>query len=71
MFLNSLRDRICNRYNVALSEVDGQDLWQRAVVGIVSVSNRREVLDRVFQKILREAERQHLAELVSFEMEFL
>ena len=70
-FLNSLRGRICNRYNVSLSEVDCQDLWQRSVVGIVSISSRRETLDRMFQKILREAERQTQAELISFDMEFL
>lgn len=71
MFLNSLRGRLCNRYNISLSELEYQDLWQRSVVGIVSIGNGREVLDRTFQKILREVERHGRAELVSFHMEFL
>ncbi|MFQ5742236.1 MAG: DUF503 domain-containing protein [Acidobacteriota bacterium] len=70
-FLNSLRGRICNCYNVALSEVDYHDLWQRSVVGIVSISNSREIVDRTFQKILREAEAQARVELISFQMKFL
>ena len=71
MFLRRLRDRLGNRYNVATSEIDHQDLWQRSVVGIVSIATRREVLDRQFQKILREVERNQEGELITFHVEFL
>lgn len=70
-FLNSLRTKICTKYNVALAEVDCQDLWQRAVLGVVSISNDRQVLDSTFQKILREAESRTDAVLITFNMEFL
>lgn len=71
MFLRSLRDRTCQKHNVAMAEVDGQDLWQRAVIGVVSISTARDVLDRTFQHILKEAENRRDATLIRFDMEFL
>ena len=35
--LLSLKERIQRKFNVSIAEVDGQDLWQRAVLGVVSV----------------------------------
>jgi hypothetical protein len=70
-FLNSFRSRVRNRFNVAVSEIDHHDLWQRASLGVVSVAVEREPLDRVFQKVLREAEFQADAQLISVKMEFL
>ncbi len=49
--VRSLRDRIKSRFNVSVAEVDHQDLWQRAALGIAVVSADgqvvREVLDNV------------------------
>src|SRR5205809_6806080 len=47
--LLSLKDRLKRTYNVSIAEVDGNDLWQRAVVGVACVSNdgshARQMLD--------------------------
>lgn len=69
-FLNSFRGRVRNKFNVAVSEVDYHDLWQRSSIGVVSVSVAREPLDRVFQKVLREAECQGDAQLIAVKVEF-
>ena len=69
-FLNSFRSRVRGKFNVAISEVDHHDLWQRASLGVVSVSVEREPLDRVFQKVLREAEFQVDAQLTGVRVEF-
>lgn len=49
--IRSLRDRIRSRFNVSVAEVDYQDLWQRAALGVAVVSADgqvvREVLDNV------------------------
>ena len=70
-FLNSFRSRVSNKFNVAVSEVGYHDLWQRASIGVVSLSVERPPLDRMFQKILREAERQPNAQLIDVKVEFL
>ena len=36
--LRSLKDRLRGKFNVAVAELDGQDSWQRAVVGIVKAT---------------------------------
>ena len=69
-FLKSLQGRISSRFNVAVSELDYHDLWQRSLIGIVSIGRDREPIDRMFQKVLREAERQSAAELISVNVEF-
>jgi uncharacterized protein YlxP (DUF503 family) len=55
MVLRSLKERIRNRFNVSIAEVDGMDKWQRAVVGVSAVSNETkhlyECLDGVVEFI--------------------
>ncbi len=36
--LRSLKDRLASRFNVSVSEVGSQDLWQRAELGVACVS---------------------------------
>jgi uncharacterized protein YlxP (DUF503 family) len=56
--LKSIIERIKGRYNVSVAEVERQDMWQEAVVGIVMVCNEKQVIDRNFSAILRLAESQ-------------
>lgn len=49
--IKSMKEKIRNNFNVSVSEVDGNDLWQRAVLGI-SVTGRdfthiQSVVDRI------------------------
>jgi uncharacterized protein YlxP (DUF503 family) len=37
--LRSMLDRVRSRFSIAVSEVDGQDSWQRAVVGFAVVGS--------------------------------
>ncbi len=39
--IKSLKDRLRNRFNLAISEIDNSELWQKATLGIVCVSNER------------------------------
>src|SRR2546428_13032809 len=53
--LLSLKDRLKKTYNVSVAEVDGNDLWQRAVLGVACVSNdgrhARQMLDAVVREV--------------------
>jgi uncharacterized protein YlxP (DUF503 family) len=42
--LRSLETRLRNRFNVAVAEVEHQDLWQRARLAVVSINSDREHL---------------------------
>jgi len=54
-----------------VSELDHHDRWQRSTIGLVSLAAGREPIDKMFQKILGEAERQGEAQLISVKIEFL
>lgn len=71
MLLNRLRGRIIGKFNVALAEVGQQDLWQRATLAVVSVSNERAVLDRLFQQVAGEVDRTLPGALLRYETEYL
>ena len=55
--LRSLKDRLRRDFNVAVAELDHHDVWQRSVVGVVTLSNEEKQLKEVLQKVLDEADR--------------
>ena len=57
MALRSLKDRLRKRFNVSISELDHQDLWQRAAVGIVSIGPDAGYLEQQLNLALDEVER--------------
>jgi uncharacterized protein len=54
--LRKIKDRLRARFNVAVAELDHQDVWQRATIGVVSISDSRTLLDSVFRQVLSESE---------------
>ena len=69
--VKGLKDRLKSRFNVSVAEIDHQDLWQRATLGIVSISPDRRPLESCFQQIQRIVESELSADVVSFEVEYL
>ena len=55
--LRSLKDRLRARFNVAVAELDHTDLWQRATIGVVSISDSRDYLDGVMRSVERHSTR--------------
>jgi uncharacterized protein YlxP (DUF503 family) len=53
--VKSLKDRLRGKFNVAVAEIDYQDLWQRALVAAVTVSSDRTRAEQVLQLVEREA----------------
>jgi len=54
--LRKMRDRLRSRFNVAVAELDHQDVWQRATLGVVSISDSQVLLESVFRQVLAESE---------------
>ncbi len=55
--LQKVRDRLRSRFNVAVAELDHQDVWQQATLGVVSISNSQALLESIFRQVLSEAEK--------------
>ena len=49
--VRSLKDRLRASFNVSVSELEHNDLWQRATVGVVSISDSRDYLEGLMVKV--------------------
>jgi uncharacterized protein YlxP (DUF503 family) len=67
----SLKERLRHKFNVAVAEIDHQDLWQRATVAVVTVSSDHGHASLVLQSVEKEAAAQLGPELVSATVEWL
>ncbi|HXX70676.1 MAG TPA: DUF503 domain-containing protein [Candidatus Acidoferrum sp.] len=68
--LRSLKDRLRANFNVAVAELEHQDLWQRARVGVVSISGDGRHLEDSLQAIAQESERVLGRDLVSQQIDY-
>ena len=69
--IRKLIDRVKHRFNVAISEVDDNDLWQRAQIGFCTVGNDRRFVNSSLDKIIDFIEKMYLAEVIEKEMEII
>ena len=69
--VKSLKDRIGNRFNVSVSEVEHQDKRQRAGVAVAMVSNDAKLVHGCFDQIVGLTQKITSASLLSFEKEIL
>jgi uncharacterized protein YlxP (DUF503 family) len=49
--VKSLKDRLRERFNVSVAEIDHLDSWQNSVVAAVTVSNDRTHAEQVLQAV--------------------
>ena len=68
--LRSLKDRLRAHFNVAVAELEHQDVWQRAKVGVVSISGDGKHLEESLAAVAAESERILERNLVSQEIEY-
>jgi uncharacterized protein YlxP (DUF503 family) len=68
--IKGLMEKIRNRFDAAIAEVDDHDLWQKAQLGMALVSNDSQLLDARVNKIVHFIEDQHVAQVVDSQVEF-
>lgn len=67
LVLRRLKDRVKNRFNVSIAEVDGFDLWQRTTLGIAVVSRDGRFADKVMANVIRLIESDTSIDVISIE----
>ncbi len=65
--VRSLKERIRQRVQAAVAEVDHQDLWQRAALGVVVVSGESRQVGEMLQSVRNLVEGTHGAELLDWQ----
>jgi uncharacterized protein YlxP (DUF503 family) len=71
MIVKSLKTRIRNDFEVSAAEVDGQDLLQRARIGVAVVGPEQAPLDALLQHVLRFVEENLDGEILDYRNEFI
>ena len=70
MVLRRVKDRL-GKFNVAVAEIEHQDLWQRAALGIVAISNSAEHVEQQLASAADEIDRVEPGLVTRTELEFL
>jgi uncharacterized protein YlxP (DUF503 family) len=54
-YVKSLKDRLRSKFNVSVAEIDYQDLWQRGLIAVATVSGDQAHAEQVLQNVERDA----------------
>jgi uncharacterized protein YlxP (DUF503 family) len=69
--VRALKERIRHRVHAAVAEVDHQDLWQRAALGVAVVSGERRQVGEMLQAVRQLVEREYGAQLLDWQEQLL
>ncbi len=69
--LKSLKDRIRNKFNVSIAEIDANDLWQRCVLGVACVANETKIINQTLDRVKNTILNTPTVELIDSTMEML
>lgn len=67
--VKSLIEKVRHRFEASVAEVDDNDLWQKATIGVALVGNDARLLTTRLDQISTFIENQHLAEIVDSHVE--
>lgn len=69
--IRKIKDRVRARFDVSVAEVDGQDTWQRAVLGLALVGSDGRLLESRLDELVRFVEGLGQGELYHVDRETL
>lgn len=69
--VNKIKERIKAKFNVAIAEIGYQDLWQRAKIGLVTIANGKDIVEKTFESISKFVEVELGENLLSMEIEVM
>lgn len=69
--LRRIIDRVKNRYNISISEIGDNDLWQRSQLGLSVVGNDVRYINSRLDKIINFIDGMNIAEIIHSEIEII
>jgi uncharacterized protein YlxP (DUF503 family) len=70
--VKSIIGRVKSRFDVAVAEVDDNDAWQLATIGICAISNDKRHSNQVLSKVVNFIEKGHFdAEILDYDIEII
>lgn len=67
--IKSLVQRLRNRYNISVTEVGSQNLWQRSELGIAVVCHNGAGADKILESIFSFVEQENAVDIISSKIE--
>ena len=69
--LKSLRDQLRGRFNVAVAELEANEMWQRATIGVSTLGDDRAYVEGLLRQVVEWMRSTRLVELSRIEEEYL
>ncbi|MHB1418887.1 MAG: DUF503 domain-containing protein [Bacillota bacterium] len=69
--VKSIIERVRNRFNVSIAEVDNQDNWKQATIGIAHVSNDPARVHQILNEVVHMVERDVEGDVIDSFVEIL
>jgi uncharacterized protein YlxP (DUF503 family) len=69
--LRKIIDRVKNRYNISISEIGDNDLWQRSLLGLSVVGNDSRHINSSLDKIIGFIDSLNVADIIHSEIEII
>ncbi|MFC1489188.1 DUF503 domain-containing protein [Thermodesulfobacteriota bacterium] len=69
--VKSIISQLRNNFNISVSEVGSNDVYQRAEIGFALVGNNKRVINAKIDKVFNLTDKLGLAEIVDSEMEII
>ncbi|MCD6307847.1 MAG: DUF503 domain-containing protein [Candidatus Latescibacteria bacterium] len=69
--IRSIKDRLKNRFNVSVAEVDNGDKWQRSSLVIAAVSNESKHMESILGNVLNLVDGDSRVEVIDSSVQFV
>ena len=69
-FIKSLQEKLKNKFNIAIAEIDKNNLWQSSVLGIVTVSKDSSFIEKTLNNIIVFIDEFYGVEISKYEIEY-
>jgi uncharacterized protein YlxP (DUF503 family) len=68
-FIKRIKDRVRNKFNVSIAEIEDNDLWQRATLGVSAIANDKRFINEMLSKVVRQIENENGVEVLDYQIE--
>jgi uncharacterized protein YlxP (DUF503 family) len=69
--LKSLKDRLKNKFNISVAEIEFQDKWQRAAIGVAMIGNEQSYVQQALQQIFQFIDNSEFYEVTSYRFDYI
>ncbi|WP_326908781.1 DUF503 domain-containing protein [Sedimentibacter sp. MB31-C6] len=63
--IKSIIERIKSRFNVSIAEIDYHELWNRSLLGVAVVSNKKSICESSISKVIEFIDNDERVEIIS------